>query len=290
MNFPRKIFGIGLIFLSIIGLLVSIFTLVHVCRLRLPVATQVYDSLLFVEKIVNTTSSGLDIIDSSLTNVKKSMNSLEDSTLMIAQSMEDTSNLIDSFSDLFKMDIKDTLENTKLSVVAAQSSALIIDNLLYRLSKIPFLGIEYAPPKPLNIALKEIGENLKDIPDEMDEISVSLSESNDNLLSLRKGIDEITNSFSEFQNDLTAAQTVINDYQTNIQKIKSSLDNAKEKIFIWSIWLAIILTIAIILIGVAQVAAIMQGYEMMHYQQSLEKLIEKKIRELESQKQLSDDV
>jgi hypothetical protein len=53
---------------------------------------------------------------------------------------------------------------------------------------------------------------------------------------------------------------------------------------------AIILTIAIIAIGVAQVAAVMQGYEMMHYQQSLEKLIEKKIRELESQKQLSESI
>lgn len=288
MNFPRKVFGIILIFLSVIGLLVSVFAVVQVWRLRLPVAKQVYDTLLFAEKIVNTTSSGLDIIDSSLTNVKKSMTSLENSTLMMAQSMEDTSKLIGSFSDLFKGDIKDTLENTKLSVVAAQSSALIIDNLLYGLSKIPLLGIEYAPPKPLNTALKEIGETLTDMPDSMDDISGSLSDSNDNLLSLKNGIDEIATSFAEFQSDLTAAQTVINDYQTNMREIKSSLDNAQEKIFIWSIWVAIILTIAIIAIGVAQVAAIMQGYEMMHYQQSLEKLIEKKIRELESQKQLSE--
>ncbi len=290
MNFPRKIFGIGLIFLAVIGLLISVFALVQVWRLRLPVATRIYDGLLVAEKIVETTSSGLDVIDDSLTNVKKSITTLEESTLTMAQSMQDTSQLIDSFSDLFKGDLKKTLENTKISVVAAQSSALIIDNLLYGLSRIPILGIEYAPPKPLNKALKEIGETLTDMPDSMDEISGSLSESNVTLLSLKTGIDEIATSFAGFQADLSAAQTVVNDYQSNMREIKSSLDNAQEKIFNWSIWVAINLTITIIAIAVAQVAAILQGYEMMHYQQSLENLIEKKIRELEAQKLQSEIV
>ena len=290
MNLPRKIFGIGLIVLAVLGLLVSVFALVQVWLLRLPVANQIYDGLLVAEKIVNTTSSGLDVLDDSLTNVKKSITTLEESTLTMAQSMQDTSNLIDSFSDLFKGDLKKTLENTKISVVAAQSSALIIDNLLYGLSRIPFLGIEYAPPKPLNKALKEIGDTLTDMPDSMDEISGSLTDSNTTLLSLRNGIDEIANSFAGFQTDLSAAQTVVNDYQTNMKEIKSSLTNAQEKIFNWSIWVAIILTITIVAIGVAQVAAILQGYEMMRYPHSLEKLIEKKIRELEAKKLQSDIV
>ncbi len=196
MNFPRKIFGISLIVLAVLGLLVSAFALVQVWTLRLPVANQIYDGLLVAEKIANTTSSGLDVIDDSLTNVKKSITTLEESTLAMAQSMRDTSKLIDSFSDLFKGDLKKTLENTKISLVAAQSSALIIDNLLYGLSRIPLLGIEYAPPKPLNKALKEIGETLTDMPDSMEEISGSLSESNTSLLSLKNGIDEIAVSLA----------------------------------------------------------------------------------------------
>lgn len=284
MNFPRKIFGIGLIVLAVLGLLVSAFALVQVWTLRLPVANQIYDGLLVAEKIANTTSSGLDVIDDSLTNVKKSITTLEESTLAMAQSMRDTSKLIDSFSDLFKGDLKKTLENTKISLVAAQSSALIIDNLLYGLSRIPLLGIEYAPPKPLNKALKEIGETLTDMPDSMEEISGSLSESNTSLLSLKNGIDEIAVSLAGFQSDLTAAQTVVDDYQANMHEIKTSIANAQEKIFNWSIWFAIILTITILVIAVAQVAAILQGYEMMRYPHSLEILIEKKIRELEDQK------
>ncbi len=284
MNFPRKIFGIGLIVLAVLGLLVSAFALVQVWTLRLPVANQIYDGLLVAEKIANTTSSGLDVIDDSLTNVKKSITTLEESTLAMAQSMRDTSKLIDSFSDLFKGDLKKTLENTKISLVAAQSSALIIDNLLYGLSRIPLLGIEYAPPKPLNKALKEIGETLTDMPDSMEEISGSLSESNTSLLSLKNGIDEIAVSLAGFQSDLTAAQSVVDDYQANMHEIKTSIANAQEKIFNWSIWFAIILTITILVIAVAQVAAILQGYEMMRYPHSLEILIEKKIRELEDQK------
>ena len=129
MNFSRKVFGSILIALSIIGLLISVFALVQVWRLRLPVATQIYDSLIFTEKVVNTSISGLNVVDSSLTNIRTSLNSLEESTLLMAQSMDDTSNLISNFTIFFRSDLKQTLENTKLSVVAAQSSALIIDNL-----------------------------------------------------------------------------------------------------------------------------------------------------------------
>jgi len=78
---------------------------------------------------------------------------------------------------------------------------------------------------------------------------------------------------------------VIGDYQQNLTEIKSSLDNAQEKIFIWSVWIAIILSILIISIGVAQVGAIFQGFDMINYQKNLEKLIEKKFLELESSKE-----
>lgn len=280
MNFPRKVFGVMLIIFSILGLLVSIFAVVQVWQLRIPVATRIYDGLVFSEKVVNTSISGLTVVDSSLTNIRTSLTSLEDSTLLMAQSMEDTSNLIGSFSSLFKTDIKDTLENTKLSVVAAQSSALIIDNLLYGLSRLPLLNIVYEPPKPLNEALKEIGDTLTDMPESMDEISGNLTDSNKNLLSLKDGIDEISMSFADFQRDLSNAQGVIGDYLTDLTTIQGSLLNAQEKIFNWSIWAAILLTVLIVLIGITQVASVMQGWDMMHYEQNLDRLIEAKILKL----------
>ncbi len=284
MNFPRKVFGIVLIIFTVIGLLFSIFGIVQVWRLRLPVANKAYESLVFSESVVNTSISGLEVVDSSLTNIRKSMDSLENSTQLIAQSMEDTSKMINSFSNLFKGDLKDTLENTNISLVAAQSSALIIDNLLYGLSKIPLLGIYYEPPKPLNEALKEIGDTIKDMPQSMDDISTNLTDSNDNLLSLRNGIDDISQSFENFQTDLSNAQDVITDYLTNLNEIQANLQRAQEKIFTWSIWAAVVFTILILLIIITQVAAILQGYEMMHYQRNLERLIERKIVEMEKLK------
>jgi len=280
MNFPRKVFGVMLIIFSILGLLVSIFAVVQVWHLRIPVATRINDTVIFSQKVVNTSISGLTVVDSSLTNIRTSLTSLEDSTLLMAQSMEDTSNLIGSFSNLFKTNIKDTLENTKLSVVAAQSSALIIDNLLYSLSRLPLLNIVYEPPKPLNEALKEIGDTLTDMPESMDEISGNLTDSNKNLLSLKDGIDEISMSFADFQRDLSNAQGVIDDYLTDLTTIQGSLLNAQEKIFNGSIWAAILLTVLIVLIGITQVASVMQGWDMMHYEQKLDRLIEAKILKL----------
>ena len=279
MNFPRKVFGVILIIFSVLGLLVSIFAVVQVWKLRIPVATRINETVIFSQKVVNTSISGLTVVDSSLTNIRTSLNSLEDSTMLMAQSMEDTSNLIGSFSSLFKTDIKDTLENTKLSVVAAQSSALIIDNLLYGLSRIPLLNMVYDPPKPLNEALKEIGETLNDMPESMDDISTSLTDSNENLLSLKGGIDEIGESFDSFQSDLSDAQGVIGDYLSDLEKIQEALTTTQENIYNYSLWAAILLTVLIVLIVITQVAAVMQGWDMMHYEQKLDRLIEQKIME-----------
>lgn len=289
MNFTRKVFGVTLITLSVLSLLVSIFAVVQVWRMRIPVATRINDTVVFSQKVVNTSISGLTVVDSSLTNIRTSLDSLEDSTMLMAQSMEDTSNLIGSFSNLFKRDIKDTLENTKLSVAAAQSSALIIDNLLYGLSRIPLLSIVYEPPKPLNEALKEIGDTLTDMPHSMDEISTSLSDSNENLLSLKGGIDEIGESFDSFQSDLSDAQGVIGDYLSDLEKIQAALTTTQENIYNYSLWAAILLTVLIVLIGITQVAAMMQGWDMFHYEKKLDRLIEAKIMEWESKKTLIKD-
>jgi t-SNARE complex subunit (syntaxin) len=125
------------------------------------------------------------------------------------------------------------------------------------------------------------------MPQSMEDISSNLSDSNSNILSLKDGIDEIAGSIANFQTDLSSAQGVINDYLKDLTDIQASLVNAQQKIFNWSIWIAIIFSILFVLIGVTQVATVLQGYEMMNYQKNLEKLIERKILELEAMKKLS---
>jgi len=77
---------------------------------------------------------------------------------------------------------------------------------------------------------------------------------------------------------------VIDDYLTDLTTIQDSLLNAQAKIFNWSVWVAILLTVLIVLIGITQVAAVMQGWDMMHYEQKLDRLIEDKIIEWEARR------
>ena len=282
MQFFRRYFAWGLIILSVIGMLFSVYALVQIWRFRAPVSSNLYDGLVFAEKIVDTTSTSLDVIDSSLTNAGTSLTILEESTTLMTQSMEDTSVLLDSFSELFEGEFKDTMEKTRISVVSAQSSALVIDNLLYGLSNVPLLGIRYNPPKPLNVALKDIGVSLEYLPKSMDKIAGNLTESNENLRSLQSEIGTISTSLKRFQKDLTAAQSVVGDYQSIMLEIKNSLSNAQQKMPVWSIWAAIYLSFAVISIGVAQFGAMLQGFDMLQKQRYLssvqkEALIEEKL-------------
>ena len=79
---------------------------------------------------------------------------------------------------------------------------------------------------------------------------------------------------------LGEADRILTLYTPDLGKIQAELLNAQEKIFSWSIWAAILLTVLIVLIGITQVAAVMQGWDMMHYEEKLDKIIEEKILKL----------
>lgn len=261
MNFFRRFTAFFVIALTTLGILFSLFCIVQVWRLRQPVTNGVINILDLGDGILSTTEDGLGIVESVLITADGSLTSLKTTIQTIAQSIEDTGKLADSFAALFHTDLKDTLLNTRLSVLAAKSSAKVIDTLLYGLSNIPFLGIQYSPPVPLNSALDDIATSMVDLPGSLDEISTNLDSSSSNLTTLQEQVSSISASLDEIQTSLISARSVISDSQKKIDELQVWSARIRKNLTT-SLWiLCSFLTVFLLSIAMAQIGVWTQAYE-----------------------------
>ncbi len=255
MTFFRKFTALFVIGISIIGIIFSLFCLVQVWRLRQPVTNGITAMLNLGDGILTTTEDGLVIVDSVLVTADSSLDKLQDTTATIAQSIEDTGKLANTFASLFQNDLKDTLLNTRLSVIAARSSAKVIDTLLYGLSNIPLLGIEYKPRVPLNTALEDIATSMEDLPGSLENISTNLDTSSGNLVTLKDQVSSISTSLEEIQISLVSARVVVSDTQGKIDELQSVSARLRKNLNVIMWTATILMSIFLLSIAMAQIGA-----------------------------------
>lgn len=264
MKFIRRVGAIFVILLATVGLLFSLFGIVKIWQWRVPVTRSLTNILNVTDSLLISAEDGLILVDNVLDNASTSLATLDTTTTAIVKSMEDTTNLAKSFASFFKTDMIKTIKNTQLSVIAAQSSARVIDNLLYGLSNIPFLGINYKPPVPLNKSLSGVASSMNDLPDSFQEISTSLDSSGENLFSLQTQVSLISKSLNDIQQNLTDARTVVQEYNKNIRDMQSWSLKIRAKLASTILILTIVLTLFLISIAVAQLGAISMALDTFH--------------------------
>jgi hypothetical protein len=159
-NSLNKVLAISIILLTAIGILLSLFLVIQTWRLRMPVTERLQTIASQTNAILGTTEQGLEIIGEIVTNVYTSTTSLESSTTSLAQTSRDSSQFIGSIGSFLGEGLVNTITNTQIAINSAQSSAVVIDNILTAMSNIPFIGIDYNPTRPLNVALGEVSTSL----------------------------------------------------------------------------------------------------------------------------------
>jgi methyl-accepting chemotaxis protein len=179
--------------------------------------------------------------------------------------MEDTTKLAANFSAFFKTDLISTIKNTQISIIAAKSSAKVIDTLLYGLSNIPLLGIEYKPPEPLNESLSGVATSMDGLPASFREISTNLDTSSENINSLQGQVGLISKSLSDIRQNLDDARTVVLDYQTKIDDMQSWSQKIRARLPATMLILTIVLTLFLVALAVAQLGAISMSLETMQW-------------------------
>jgi hypothetical protein len=255
----KKILAVLMVCFTSLGILLCLFFLVLTWRIRQPVTEKLQTALIQTSSILQTTVVGLDVIDQVVTNVYSSTLYLNDATAALSQTIENTGQFIDSAGTFVGEDLSNTISNTQMTLQSAQSSALVIDNILTTLSSVPLIGINYNPSLPLSTALGKVSASLDPLQESLKNFQNNLTAARTNMQVFTDQLKLMSQNITNINQNLAASQKVIENYRDQVTSLKNWVDNAVISLPTWVTTMCVVISIFILLLVVVQAAILLQA-------------------------------
>jgi hypothetical protein len=266
----RKLIGILFIIAAVAGIIFSVVGLIEIWRYR-PVVTQtVTDNLAVFDQTLNTTQQGLTIVGQVVQTTTVDVASLQTTTQALATAIHDTNPMLDSLTRLTGKDFPAAISATQTSLASAQSSALLIDNVLAALTSIPFSPVgAYKPDVPLHTALAQVSTSLDALTPSLASINTSLADGKTNLGVVEVELNSMSDTTKGISDTLAGAQTVIAQYQTVTAQLKLRVEATQLAAPGWMTTATWVLTFVLGWLLVAQLGLAVQGFGLLQGQREV---------------------
>jgi septal ring factor EnvC (AmiA/AmiB activator) len=261
----NRLIGILLTTAAVVGMIFGLLGLFEVWYYKPVVAKNVSDNLALLDQTLKTTEDALVVADQALQTTTSTVASLQDGTQALAKTIHDTGPMLDSLSTMAGKDLPAAIKATQTSLASAQSSALLIDNILGALTSIPFSPVgRYNPEVPLHTALANVSTSLDTLPASLATISTSINSSKTNLSLVEQEVTNLSGTVSSISDSLRSAQDVLHQYQTVTVQLKQRSTAVQKAAPGWITGAAWLLTFLLVWFMIAQLGLWVQGLEMLH--------------------------
>lgn len=262
----RKIIGITFIVAAIIGLIFSIAGIALVWGVKAPLTASLINTIDMIDTTLNATSSGLVVVDDTLTRTISEMNTLGNTVQTASKGVDDSVPMVESLSGLLSGSIPEAIEATQTGLTTLQDAAGTLESTLQLLTSIPFLPIEnYAPEVSFTTALEDVSQSLDAIPESLAEMEGTLNSTQGNLVMLAAQIRIISRGISDLKADLYEIQLVLDQYQDVISTVQEKVDAFRANMYAIITVTAWVFTIIFIWLGIAQIGLLTQGIERVNW-------------------------
>ena len=260
----RRLVGFLLILAAAAGIIFSAAGLIAIWRYR-PVATKaVTDNLALFDQTLNTTQGVLTIVGQVVQTTTVGVDSLQTTTQALAQAIHSTSPMLDSLTSLTSKGLPAAVGAAQTSLASAQTSALLIDNVLAALTSIPFSPVAaYKPAIPLHTALAQVSDSMNTLTPALITINTSLAEGKTNLGVVETELTKISETTQGIGSTLSNAQTVIDQYKAVTTQLKANVVAAQRVAPAWMTTITWILSFVFGWLLIAQLGLGMQGLTML---------------------------
>jgi hypothetical protein len=267
----RKIFAYLLLIASGAGFLFSITGIIEIWRYKPVVTNSAIETLDLLDQTLTTTQDGLTIVGQVLGVTTVDVTSLQKTIKALAKSLHDASPTLDSLVNLTSNDFPAALDATKTSLLSAQSSALLIDNVLSAITSIPFLPVSsYKPDVPLNVALAQVSNSLDSLTPSLSAITTSLVEGKVSLGVVELELNKISETTVEINGALNNAQSVVDNYKIVINQLQSRVNLMLRVAKSWIAAIAWILTLILSWSLIVQIGMSLQGIDLLRSFRTIE--------------------
>jgi hypothetical protein len=260
----KRLIGFLLIIGAVGGILFSLIGLVELWRYRPMVTKNVVDNLALVDQTLSTTQQALTIVGQVVKTTTGDVAALQATSAAVAQAIQDTNPGLDSIIGLTGKDLPAAVTATQTSLASAQSSALVIDNVLTTLTSIPFLPVTaYAPAVPLHTALGQVSASLNTLKPALATINTSLVKDKTDINEVEAQLTQISNTTQGMSISLTDAQTVIDQYIAVTTQLKANIETAQRDAPAWITAISWIASLVLGWLVIAQLGLGIQGIDLM---------------------------
>lgn len=262
--FLKKLIGFLLIFAAVAGFVFSIAGLFEIWRYKPVVERTSLDTLALFDQALVTTQGGLTVVGQVVQTTTVDAVSLQTAIQALAQTIHATNPMLDSLTSLTSNDFPAAVGATQTSLASAQSSALLIDNVMAALTNIPFLSVApYKPEIPLHTALAQVSTSLDSLMPAFAMINSSLVDGKTNLGVVEAELNKMSETTKEIGITLGSAQTITTQYQTVTMQFKVRVEAAQSEVSGWITTITWILSFLLAWLLIAQVGLFTQGLEML---------------------------
>ncbi len=247
-----------------IGALFCLVGLTAVWAYRPVVTDSALQNLTLIDQSLTSTESVLTTVSDMVQTTTADVNSLQVTAKALSTGIHDANPMFDSLIKLTGQDLPAAITSTETSLASAQSSALLIDNVLSALTNIPFSPVKpYKPAVPLHTALGDVSNSLNTLTPSLEAIHASLYFGKNDLATVDGELTKISQSTQDINGSLGNAQTVIADYKASVSELKNNVENTRDKLPGWLLILAWGMTVLLIWMLMAQIGWGLHGMDIL---------------------------
>ena len=259
----RRLFGILMVIAAAAGIIFSLIGQIEIWHYRPAVTKSVIDNLVLAGQTLNTTQDVLTLVGEVVQSTTTEVVSLQETTNTLSLAIQDTNPMFESLIGLTGEDLPAAVSATQTSLTSAQSSALLIDNVLATLTSIPFLPVDaYKPEVPLHTALAQVSTSLNTLNPSLATINTSLVDGKANLGVLETELTNISETTQGISSTLGNAQTVIDQYKLVTTQLIANVEAAQRATQTWIMAITCILSFVLGWLLIAQLGLGIQGLDL----------------------------
>ena len=263
----RRLVGFLLILAAAAGIIFSAVGLIEIWRYRPAVTKTVTDNLTLFDQTLNTTQEVLTIVGQVVQTTTVGVASLHTTTQALTQAVNSADPMLDSLISLTSKGLPAAVDATQTSLASAQSSALLIDNVLAALTGIPFSPVAaYEPAVPLHTALAQVSTSLDTITPSLTTINSSLADGKTSLSIVEAELNKISETTQGIGSTLSSAQTVVDQYKADTTQLKANVEATQRAAPAWITTITWILSFVLGWLFIAQLGLGAQGLTMLRGQ------------------------
>jgi methyl-accepting chemotaxis protein len=255
--------GVALIAAGVAGVLFCVLALVSVWQLLSNVQVSADRRIAQLDRALAATGDGLVVAHDSLGRAKATMQSLHTTIDGASQAITDTLPALDRVGVLVGQDLPTTITSTRSALASAQETARVADGLLGTISQFQLIGAEtYNPKVPLNIAIGQVADSLKDLPEALTGVQGDLRQTAGNLGKVNAQIGSVASHMGEIGTSMADAESVITKYQGIVTELRGEMAELRRDLPGWLSTLRLGISLVLIWLGIAQIGLLTQGWEL----------------------------